>query len=160
MLESDLDPGLYNVVRLSHNCQLYSLLMLVWDVFSIYLTGLCSRQSPVLSPDYLYFIYALNLSPPRILSSCIIFILRREESGVEKTWLWQVPFMFKLKNWLKNLEKDKMPPNFENYNLLQSSIWSLFSVFHFYCKWELCVCPACDERLVVVTVTQCHRSRQ
>ena len=33
--------SLYNVVMLSHNCQLYGLLMLLRDVFSIYLTGLC-----------------------------------------------------------------------------------------------------------------------
>ena len=33
--------ALHNVVKLSHNCQLYRLLMLLWDVFSIYLTGLC-----------------------------------------------------------------------------------------------------------------------
>ena len=50
------DPLLYNVVSLSHNCQLYRLLMLVWDVFSIYLTGLCCTLVTRL------FIFHLNSS--------------------------------------------------------------------------------------------------
>lgn len=50
------DPLLYNVVSLSHNCQLYRLLMLVWDVFSIYLTGLCCTLVTRL------FIFHLNTS--------------------------------------------------------------------------------------------------